>query len=82
MNTEKKLCLFCKHFRIWGGFSGASEQTPPEDPEAKCSLPDLVELQKGKFVPKWELKEMDMASDFRAYLKTAETCPDYEEDMN
>lgn len=80
MNTEKKLCLFCKHFRIWGGFSGASEETPPEYPDAKCSRYDPIEFERRRLVPRWELKEMDIASDFRAYLKTAETCPDYEED--
>jgi hypothetical protein len=66
----EKLCVICKHFYFTGWSRGYSEFTPGEDTRFGC--------EKSK--PKWDGQALEnmYTEGYRALIRTAETCPDFE----
>lgn len=66
----EKLCVFCKHWQFSGGSPGYSEMTPGTDASMDCN--------KGHYGRSFTLQDLYGEEDFRAKIKLAEACPDYE----
>jgi hypothetical protein len=65
--SEMKNCLFCVHFSFYEGEPGYSPQTPGDDMQMGCKL-DYWEFEIG----------FTTEDRFRTFMKSAETCGDYQ----
>lgn len=64
--SDRSCCVNCKHFNFWPGSPGYSEFTPGDDMEMSC-------LRKH-----WRVTFETSEDDFRDYMKSSETCADFE----
>lgn len=66
----EKLCLFCVHWRFYGGSEYYSEETPGSSAEMDCAK---------KHYKTFNIIDLYDERAFRIHIKQAETCPDYEQ---
>lgn len=72
---SEKLCVFCRHWQFSGGEPGYSELTPGVDASMDCAKGRWTQGRARRF----RLSDLYSPEEFRAKIKIAATCADYDE---